>query len=520
MAAAVGDLFEQLGRNDSLQRSNGMSFHPADDDEGLGRSYVCSMPSAIDLGCHESGNCADLAVSIQHYLARIVEELHLISAWSSSIYHRQQPRTDTNPVSIDGGKRIDDSSFTAMARLAVVTDIELLRRDVTKAQHELFQRCTTQMAYVQNEASAAISKQDMLVDELQQRMEDTQHACDQQAQAVQALEKARAESDGQIRSMATALRQVQQQVAAHPARMSELEKSLATLTSAQFSHEQELQALQRRAESYETAHQLQLENSRRTAEDSLTASRSAYSQLSAKMQVLRLELQELSESTQKRMQQMLKAVSSVATTMSGKATLGPGAAVPPRRPSVATPRTPRSGGNTASSELSQNAGPVNSSDTREDILGGAGSTQMVMATGADAMRTNDCFIYAKAALPHRNSIADMNLSTKKPVAPSTGSNRADGGSSASSGAAEKDVMSDLLKVQQSVMSLPLGFEDDTRPATAFDPAKGNMNAMDRRDPIIPTRRTAPRHNSLPDVNLSAALSPHKFQASRLNTKQK
>ncbi|KAE9093032.1 hypothetical protein PF010_g17647 [Phytophthora fragariae] len=483
MATTVGDLFE-LGRDDSLQQNHGVGLHPADDDEGLGRSYVCSMSSTIDLGGHESGNCADLALNIQHYPARIVEELHLISAWSSSINHHQQPRT--NPVSIDGVKRIDDSSFTALARLAVVTDIELLRRDVTKAQHELFQRCTTQMAYVQNEASAAISKQDTLVNELQQRMDDTQRACDQQAQTVQALEKARAESDGQIRSMATALRQVQQQVAAHPARMSELEKSLATLMSAQFSHEQELQALQRRAESYETAHQLQLENSRRTAEDSLTASRSAYSQLSAKMQVLRLELQELSESTPKRMQQMLKAVSSVATTMSGKATLGPGAAVPPRRPSVATPRTPRSGGNTASSELSQNAEPVNSSDTREDILGGAGSTQMVMATGADAMRTNDCFIYAKAALPHRNSIADMNLSTKKPVAPSTGSNRADGGSSASSGAAEKDVMSDLLKVQQSVMSLPLGFEDDTRPAIAFDPVKGNTNAMDRRDPIIPT----------------------------------
>ncbi|KAG6615597.1 uncharacterized protein IUM83_05000 [Phytophthora cinnamomi] len=115
------------------------------------------------------------------------------------------------------------------------------------------------------------------------------------------------------------------------------------------------------------------------------------------------------------------------------------------------------------------------------------------------MATSDCFIYAKAALPHRNPTADTSLLTKKTVAP-TGSNRG-----------------------LSVMSMPLGFEDDTRSAPAIDPPTANLSAVDRRDPIIPTRRTAYRHNSLPDVNLSvtqSALSPHKFQASRLNAKQK
>lgn len=459
----VGDLHEQLGRCDGSHESHGVGLHPVDDDEGLGRSYVCSMSSTIDLGGQESGNCADLALNVQRYLSRIVEELHLISAWSSSIYHRQQQRSDAELVSTKGGRRIDDSSFTAMAQLAVVTDIELMRRDVAKAQHELFQRCTTQMAYVQSEATAAISKQDALVNELQHRVDTAQRAWDQQAQAVQVLEKARAESDTQIRSVASTLRQVQQQTSAHPTRISELEKSLATVTTAQFSHDQELQALQRRVESCETSHQLQLENTRRSAEDSLTALRSSHSQLSAKMQVLRLELQELSESTQKRLQQMLKSVNSVASSMSGKPVLGPGAAVPPRRPSVATPRTPRSGGNTASIQLSQ-GGAINNSDD------GGNSTQTVMATGADAVGTSDCFIYAKAALPHRKSIADTSSLMKKSTAPSTGSSRglvASGGiSSASSSVTDsktKDGMTNLLTVQQSVMSVPLGFEDDTRP---------------------------------------------------------
>ncbi|KAJ8524062.1 hypothetical protein ON010_g17056 [Phytophthora cinnamomi] len=519
----VGDLHEHLGCAGSLQQGNESGLHPGDDDEGLGRSYVCSMSSTIDLGCQECGNCADLARSVQCYLARIVEELHLISAWSSNVYHGQQQRTESNRVSSDEGSGIEDSSFTAMARLAVVTDIELMRRDVAKAQHELFQRCTTQMAYVQNEAHAAITKQDTLVDELQQRMDDSMHSWGQQARSIQALEKARAESDGQIRAM---LRQIQQQIAAHPARMSELEKSLATVATAQFAHEQELQALQRRIESHETAHQLQLESTRRAAEDAVAALRSSHSQLSSKMQVLRLELQDSSDTSQKRMQQILKVVSSVATSMSGKPMFGPNTAVPPRRPSVATPRTPRSGANTAPNQLSSGGGPGNSSDTLDDILDGGKGTQAVMTTGANAMATSDCFIYAKAALPHRNPTADTSLLTKKTVAP-TGSNRGLVSTSNLTGAGvetqTQDVMTNLLTVQQSVMSMPLGFEDDTRSAPAIDPPTANLSAVDRRDPIIPTRRTAYRHNSLPDVNLSvtqSALSPHKFQASRLSAKQK
>ncbi|GMF47006.1 unnamed protein product [Phytophthora fragariaefolia] len=467
----VGDL------HDRLQFDKRGALHSGGDGEGQGRSYVCSMSSTIDLGCQECGNCADLALSVQGYLSRIVEELHLISAWSSSIYHIQQQNNDFNSVSIAGSSQTD-SSLAAMARLAIVTDMELMRRDMAKGQHELFQRCMTQMAYVQTEASAAISKQCTLIDELQERTNDTQHAVNQQAQSIQILEKARAENDGQFRAIATTLRQVQQQTTAYTARISELEKSIAMATAGHFTIEQELQTLRRRVESNETAHQLQFESTRRTTEDSLTALRSSNSQLSAKMQVLRLELQELSDSTQKRIQQMLKTVSSVAAGMTGKSILGPGTAMPPRRPSVVTTRTPWSSGGTAASQRSQSNGFANNFATFEDIPYGGGNTQTVMATGAEVMATSDCFIYAKAALPHRNSITDTSFSTKKHGAASAGSIRglvsSTGGGLITAGGIEMKaphVMTNLLTVQQSVMSIPLGFEDNTGPATVIEAPK-------------------------------------------------
>ncbi|KAL4157366.1 hypothetical protein PRNP1_006389 [Phytophthora ramorum] len=503
MAALIDDsgLYEPLGGNKQYQKE-GAVVHLSDDEDGLERSYVCSMSSAVDLEGQAGGSCADLARSVQCYLARIVEELHLISAWSSTIYQHQQ-RATTSPVPIEDGRKAGDSSFTAMARLAVVTDIELMRRDVAKTQHELFQRCTTQMAYMQCEASAQLSKQDTLYNELKERLDDKQRPCDQLAQSVQTLEKAQAESDAQVRALTAKLRQVQQQTAAHPARITALEKSLGPVTTTQFSHEQELQTLHRRVESNETAHHLQLEATRRAVDDSLAGLRSAHSQLSAKMQVLRLELQELSDSTQKRLQQFLKSVGYVVGSVTGKSPTLSATSVAPRRPSVASPR---SGGNTATTPTSQSAEPGISSDTLDGIL--------------TRVTTSDCFIYAKAALPHRASIADTSTTTNKPVAPSTASSRAlssHGGASSTHASASdmkfQDTMTNLLKVQQSVMSLPLGCEEAVRPAISTEvPAKA------RPDPIIPTKRGTHRHNSLPDGNLSVAqgaLSPRK---SRLHTK--
>jgi predicted nucleic acid-binding Zn-ribbon protein len=493
---------------------------PSDEDQGLGRSYVCSMSSAVDLERPADGNHADLAHSVQRYLSRIVEELHLISAWSSSVYQRTVPVP--SPSATEGGKHVDEACFTALARLAVVTDMELLRRDVAKTQHELFQRCTSQMAYVQSESSAAISKLDTLYNELRQRMDDKQRAWEQQSHAVQALEKARAETDAQSRFVTSTLRQVQQQTATHPARLSALEKALAAVATAQFPLEQELQVLQRRVESFETVQQVKLEATRRAAEDSLAGLRSSNAQLAAKMQVLRLEMQELSESTHKRMQQLLKTVSSVAPSTSGKPLLAPAAAAP-RRSSL-TPRTPRSGGNATASHAPAHPASGTGSDTLDGFLGGGNNAPTVMATGTAAVETTDCFIYAKAALPHRNATADTAPIAKKPAAPSTGSSRMGTSASGANFANQTkppDAMTNLLTVQQSVMSVPLGCEDSTRPASATESAKDAKPTADRPDPLIPTRRAAHRQKSLPDVNvpmIQGSLSLPSFQRSRLHTK--
>ncbi|GMF09539.1 unnamed protein product [Phytophthora lilii] len=518
----VGDLYQHIGTGGEFAQTNGVAVHQNDDDEGLGRSYVCSLSSAINLQYQEGESCADLAHNVQSYLSRIVEELHLISAWSSNIYQRQQQRNVSEIDSSENSKQIDDTSFTAMARLAVVTDIELLRRDVAKKQHDLFQRCTTQMTYVQSEIRAAARKQDTLLEELQQRFAEKQRASDQQAQSILALEKVRAESDAQVRAISKTLRQLQQQTSAHPSRISALETSLATVATAQFSHEQELQALHRRVDNYETTHNLQLEAIRRSAEDSLTALRSAQSQLSAKMQVLRLELQELSDCTQKRTQQMLKAVSAVAAGASGKSLFVPAAAVAPRRPSMSNPRTPRAGGSTAMNYSLQSSGPGLNADTLDGMLGGDVSTaQTMMTTGADAVTKNDCFIYAKAALPHRSSAVDTRITARM-----TSTNNCRGQAS-SAGACitligtgdtkTQDVMVNLLTVQQSTMSVPIGYEDEPRPATATEPSQAATTMINRSDPINPSRRGTHRQKSLSDVNHS---EPCKAQTPRLHTKLK
>ncbi|KAL3659676.1 hypothetical protein V7S43_015351 [Phytophthora oleae] len=392
------------------------SVESNEDVEALGRSYVCSMSSSVTLEPPADGNYGDFVLNVQHFLSRIVEELHLISAWSSSLCHLQQPN------------RLDDSSFTAMARLAVVTDMELLRRDVAKAQQELFQRCATQMKFVQSEASITASKQETLYNDFKQCLDDKKRVLAQQTQAIQTLAKTHTESETQIRSIASTMRQVHQQTAT---RFSELEKALATATTAQFTHEQELQTLVRRLEGIETAHQLHVEASRRATEDSLNGLRSANSQLSSKMQVIRLEIQELNEKTQKRMQQLLQTVSAVAANVSGKPLAS---AVAPRRPSGA-PRPPQA----------------------------------------------DCFIYAKAALPHRSPISSSTTTIKTTLVPPTSSR------SQSEMKAQLSMVN-LLTVQQSVMSVPLGYEDHTRPATPTEPPKDS-------DPLIPMKRGTHRHKS-------------------------
>lgn len=387
-----------------------------EDVEALGRSYVCSMSSVITL---ENGNYGDFGLNIQRYLSRIVEELHLISAWSSSISHFRQPH------------RLDDSSLTAMARLAVVTDMELLRRDVAKAQQEISQHCATQMKHVQIEASTTASKQEELYNDLKRCMDDNKRVLTPQTQAIQALEKTHADRETQIRSMASTVRQVQQQTST---RFSELEKALAAVTTAQFTQEQELQTLVRRLEGVETGHQLNWEASRRATEDALTGLRAVNSQLSSKMQVLRLELQELNEKTQKRMQQLMQTVSAVAANACGKP-LTP--AVAPRRPSEPS-RPP-----------------------------------------------TDCFIYAKAALPHRGSFSST-PTIKSPLTNTRVTNPS------STSEMKTQLSMDLLTVQQSVMSVPLGCEDQTRPAASTEPQKSSDSVADRLDPLIPMRR---RHKS-------------------------
>ncbi|RLN95158.1 hypothetical protein BBJ28_00017860 [Nothophytophthora sp. Chile5] len=528
MAPHHGCVMEQERPFDSVEGSLEADFDdPEDEDDGLGRSYVCSLSSTIDLGVHVDGADGALALSVQRYLSQIVEELHLLSGWTAGVYQRQQQnqqrRIVSRPRSMDTSVSGGDGGALTATRLAVATDMELLRRDVAKAQHELFQRFTTQLAYVQ---SAVRGEREAQYEELQRRVDDKLRGWEQQTLAAQAVEKTRSEGDAQARAvMAATLRQMQQQTAEHHARLTALEKTQASISGSQFSQQQELQVLQRRADNAESTQHLQLEATRRAVDDSLTGLRAAHSQLSAKLQVLRLELQEHSDGTQRRIQQLLKVTSPDAV---GKAQLLPPTAVNQRKASVgAAARTTRPGGSAVSSHQLSSSGSGVDEDSLDGILGGGSSSGVMMYTGAGAVKTPDCFLYARAALPHRDPLNEAVTAAKKPTdhvsIPSTPSRSAVVASASSSGDGRpQDAMANLLVVQQSVMSVPLGYEDDTRPP-AFT-VSPSVQQQDRSDNsaipptdtptlAVATRSGGQRHNSLPAS--ASSPSPRALQASRL-----
>lgn len=201
------------------------------------RPYVCALSPGVDLTELPGG---DLADKVQHALARIVSELHLISGWTSDCVHqfnaaRLQAQHSTR----------EDQSATAMSASSVTpNDLERLRREVTREfRSEIAKSTATAIASVTstNDAESA-------------------------------------------------------SVGAH---ITALERSVAQLQATQQS---ELAALTRRAEAGDSTLALQVADARRDAHDARLEAREAHDQVAAALRVLRLEVREQHEQTQRRLQ--------------------------------------------------------------------------------------------------------------------------------------------------------------------------------------------------------------------------
>lgn len=203
---------------------------------------------------------------------------------------------------------------------------------------------------------------------------------------------------------------------------------------------------------------------------------------------MRLELQENSDDCQKKLQQLTKHLQTLSFAAGGNLNQD---ATASRMPSFLNQKTTGTikqlvphGASSPSSYSSQSSSMRMQNDTSLDFVSSTSDFSTSYAggvkipTGAAAMATSDCFLHAKAALPQRNGVLDASL--RKSTAPAAFSSRmysaADGsdalvsdsdppsplrsssaGRKSSEPAAELD---DILVIQQSVLSQPLGREVD------------------------------------------------------------
>lgn len=511
------------------------------EDSGSG-SYVCSMSSDIDLTLRD-----DLTANVQDYLSRIVDELHLISRWTTDCcrfmlmhqekqtreHHALQRRLSREPMVVaPQGSAVSSSA----ERLLFQTELELLRQDTHRSQHELSQRCTSALAYMQ---TAIRAEHDEQLRELQTQFDDKLRFFTQQT--LEVLDKRQSESDARIQSVDTSIQQLQRQLADSQAQLRALEatmtSSIGGLSSSLHAQQNDAAVCIRRVENSEAALALQLSDMRSRVDDALQSLRAAQTQLSSKLQVTRMELHESANECQRKLQQLSKCV---------------------QHHSAAHQDTwfklPASAGQVGVSMSS--AKPGSSPHGAPPLEVGSGVRMSTGVAGMTALATPDCFLYAKAKLPQRDAtelIAAATPALVKRAAPPTSPLRASSAASSSATAANDGHYAQVrastsekrwrdarppdldaaLVIQQSVLSKPLGHEDDDVHEANEPPLAGTIVvSLPISAPLedasqlqaeaiarLPLATTAQGAVSLssqhPHEQQTPTASPRKLQASRL-----
>lgn len=484
-----------------------------------GGSYVCSMSADVDL----SSQGSDLVASVNSYLSRIVEELHLISRWSTEcnrqvlachqLQQNQQiqqptpPKIERQPSSGTRLSEMPPMVITSEPQQTLVqAQLELFRQEMHRSQQALFLQWSEQVAQVQH--SFRFDRDDHLK-EVQSDFEAKLRFFTQET--VMLMNSQQEERDTRIKALETSAKLMHKQSAEDRRKLVDLEASSRTATSAHaatlFTQQNEMSALQRRIDHIDAALALQLQELRTVTEDALQSVRASQHQISSKLQVLRLEVHEHEESVGRKLQQMIKQLN----------------------------RKPGSDDPVSASNRTIRATKMPEAGSRNFPNG------VKISTGSAAMTTLDSFLYAKAALPLRDG---LDVITKKPVVqPISAGTRGfmdamDSASRSESATFPGAEFGDLLTVQQSQLSPPLGREEDDYYAhngREFEPSDQDAQRADdlfiRAPSMVTVKSTssgsaASNTTTATEDNLvkttvpfiaASTISPRKFHSSRLLT---
>ncbi|TYZ62106.1 hypothetical protein PybrP1_000918 [[Pythium] brassicae (nom. inval.)] len=425
----------------------------ATDDAGAG-SYVCSMSSSdIDLTRR-----ADLAASVADYLARLVDELHLISHWTADccrymLVSQEERRRAARapPPAAPVPTAVDDAMLSPRLMALVQTELALLRQELQRARLEQTQRCASSVAHVESAVRAKHTEQ---LGELQRRIDDQLRGFTEQT--IGAATRHERDNDARITTVEASLRQLQTQLADSHATLGALEaattRAVATLTGALSTQQRDVAACARRVENAESSLSLQLSDVRDRIDAALQGLRAGQSQLAAKLHVVRTEVHESAAEGQRKVQQLTKLLQTRGGGLHQDMTRMPSVA-----PSAGAPRTP----------------PLTPRAKQDDpsCLASSGAALapngVKVPTGAAAvLATPDCFVYAKASLPPRDAAeSTTSRTTQSRLSTSRGLERRPSSppSRASSGIRARDLsdptLDDVLVIHQSVLSQPLGRDD-------------------------------------------------------------
>lgn len=415
--------------------------------------YVCGLPHDLEL-TKLPGD--DLAAKVQHALTQIVAELHLISGWSAECLTAQAPLTPKAAI--------------------VAADLELMRRDMSVAQQELAQRCSSQIKSAQSAIQGDLNDR---FTEMQQRMEGLIDTAGRQTSAQDGAD--RGEAIGRLRTLEAMTRQVQTRAVDDHDKLMALENSSAATSSAlaklQVAQQTEITSIVRRVDAAHTALTLQLADVREDLDEAVSSVRAVQEQLAAKINVFRLELHEQRQDIQRKLNHGTKRLNSGINDAHK-------VAASPSLFSISSPRTAR--------VIQSN--------------GGVSTTNSNAAPTIEAKV--DTFLYAKAALPHRES-------------PSGGSRPAS------------------ARTKPPTMNIPVFCDANLREYSIHERNTGRLTSRDRTTNISPVvisnlLRVQPAVLSQPfgydevgeledssreveDDSSDSAPSPHTFQTSRLYT---
>lgn len=422
--------------------------------------YVCSMSADVDLTLRDN-----LAASVQDYLVRIVDELHLIGCWTAEYcrhmlvcQERQELESRAEQAAAQALAPAEATSVQATALFK--TELELMRQEMQRAQLDQAQHCANSVSCAEN--SIRVEHEEQLSD-LQHRFEDKLRFFTQQAIGI--VEKNQIENDARTKSIDLSVRQLQQQLEECQAKLSALEmstgNSIANLTRSLCAQQNDIASCSRRVENVESSLSLQLNEMGSRFEESLQCLRAAQSQLSSKIQVTRIELHESANECQRKVQQLSK----LAQNRSGahqEMTRMPISKQfwPPPRSSSSQPSAPRSKQDEAAF-LACSVGTATSSNGVKIPIGTAG-----------ILASPDCFVYAKASLPQRDGVESPFRRPQSATCGSATSSHEPAGlaKSLSSHASphpdkrSRDLsdldIDNVLLIQSSVLSRPLGREND------------------------------------------------------------